>query len=174
MKSMNLKMTAAVLSCLGMLVSPVAAATPGVAPRDIALHQGGVLVGQIVDAKGVSIAKAQVSLFSAGKEVARTQSDSTGNFAVKGLKGGVYQVASENNQGVYRLWSAQTAPPSAQRGMMLVSDTDIALGQGGQAGPFRGVANWVSQHPIMTAGVIATAIAIPIALDDDDDPPATP
>ena len=173
MKAMNLKMTAAVLSCVGMLVSPVAAAAPVAAPRDVALHQGGVLLGQIVDAKGVSVAKTQVSLFSEGKEVARTQSDSTGKFAVKGLKGGVYQVASANNRGVYRLWSAQTAPPSAQRGMMLVSDADLALGQGGPGSAFGGVANWVAQHPIMTAAAVATAIAIPIALDDDN-PPASP
>ena len=170
MKSTNLKMAAAVLSCLGMLVSPVAAAAPSVAPRDVALRQGGVLLGQIVDAKGVSIAKTQVTLFSGGKEVARTQSDSAGRFAVKGLKGGVYQVASSNNRGIYRLWSAQTAPPSAQRGMMLVSDADLALGQSGSGGTFSGIANWVSQHPIMTAAAVGAAIAIPIAVDNNNSP----
>lgn len=173
MRSMNLKMTAAVLSCLGMLVSPVAAAAPAVAPRDVSLHNGGVLLGQVVDAQGVSVASTPVTLYSGGKEVARTQSDHTGKFVVKGLKGGVYQVASANNQGVYRLWSAQTAPPSAQRGMMLVSNGDVVLGQGETCGPFGGVTNWIAKHPIMTAGAIAAAIAIPIALDDDD-APATP
>ncbi|MCA9230061.1 MAG: carboxypeptidase regulatory-like domain-containing protein [Planctomycetales bacterium] len=169
MKMKRLNLSAALLSCLGMLVSPVAAATPATAPRDVALHEGGVLLGQVVDAQGGSVAGAPVSLYSGGKEVARTESDVAGKFAVSGLQGGVYQVASAQGQDVYRLWNAQTAPPAAQRGMMLVSNPDIVRGQG----PFGGIANWVSQHPIITAGAVAAAIAIPLALDDDD-PPATP
>jgi len=169
----NLKMSAAILSCLGMLVSPVAAAPAAVAPRDVALHQGGVLLGQVVDAQGASLANTSVSLVSGGKVVARTQSDPTGKFTVSGLKGGVYQVASANHQGTYRLWSPQTAPPAAGRGILLVSGQDIARGQGVGGGPFSGVANWIAKHPIITAGIVAGAIAIPIALDDDDDP-ATP
>jgi len=172
MKSKNFRKSAAVLSCLGMLVSPVSAAPVAPAPRDVTLHEGGVLLGQVVDAQGASVAMSQVSLFAGGKEVARTQSDRTGKFSVSGLQGGVYQVASANHRGLYRLWSPKTAPPAAQRGMMLVTDTDIARGQGG-GGPFGGIANWVAQHPILTAGGVAAAIAIPIALDDDD-PPASP
>jgi hypothetical protein len=171
MKSNSSKMSAAILSCFGMLVSPVAAAPTAVAPRDVALHDGGVLVGQIVDAQGGAVAKTPVSLYESGKEIARTESDSTGKFKVSGLKGGVYQVASANNSGVYRLWSPRTAPPAAQRGLMLVSHGDLARGQGG-GGPFSGVVDWVAKHPIMTAGMVAAAIAIPVALDDDD--PATP
>lgn len=165
----NLKMSAAVLSCLGMFISPVAAAPAVAAPRDITLHEGGVLLGQVVNAQGASVASTSVSLVSGGKEVARTQTDSTGKFTVSGLKGGVYQIASANHQDVYRLWSPQTAPPAAGRGVMLVSGQDIARGQG-TGGPFSGITNWISKHPIMTAGAVAAAIAIPIALDDDDDP----
>jgi len=177
----NLKMSAAILSCLGMLASPVAAAPVAVAPRDVALHDGGVLLGQVVNAQGASLANTSVSLISGGKVVARTQSDPTGKFTVSGLKGGVYQVASANHQGTYRLWSPRTAPPAASRGILLVSGEDFALGQcstdscgqGVGGGPFSGVTNWISQHPIITAGAVAAAIAIPIALSDDDDP-ATP
>ncbi len=171
MKSKSLKMSVAILSCFGMLVSPVAAAPLTVAPKDVTLHEGGVLLGQVVDAQGANVALTQVTLYAGGKEIARTQSDNTGKFSISGLKGGVYQVASANNRGVYRLWSPQTAPPAAGRGVMLVSGSDIARGQGGS--PFGGVVNWIAKHPIMTAGAVAAAIAIPIALDDDD-PPATP
>jgi hypothetical protein len=31
--------------------------------------------------------------------------------------------------------------------------------------------DWVKAHPYITAGVVATAIAIPLALADDDDQP---
>jgi len=169
MKSKNLKLTAAVLSCLGMLVSPVAAAPQAPAPRDVTLHDGGVLLGQVVNSQGSGLAKTQISLYSGDKEVARTESDSTGKFSVSGLKGGVYRVASANNQGVYRLWSPRTAPPAAQRGMMLVSGNEIARGQSA-GGPFSGIANWVAQHPLMTAGAVAAAIAIPIAVDNNNSP----
>jgi len=169
MKSKNLKMSAAILSCLGMLISPVAAAPLAAAPRDVTLHKGGVLLGQVVDAQGASVALTPVSLYSGGKEVARTRSDQTGKFTVSGLKGGVYRVVSANNQDTYRLWSPQTAPPAAQRGLMLVSGKDIVRGQGG-GGPFGGVTNWVSQHPLMTAAAVAAAIAIPIAVDNNNSP----
>ncbi len=176
MKSRILNITAAALSCVGMLISPVAmAASPVAAPRDVALHDGGTLLGQIVDAQGVAVAMAPVSLQKGGKEVARTQSDRSGKFTVSGLQGGVYQIASADQQGVYRLWASQTAPPAAQRGLMLVS-SDVVRGQSVPgSGPFGGVVNWIGKHPIMTAAAVAAAIAIPLALDDDDDnPPASP
>lgn len=194
------------LSCCGMLLSPVAtAATMPVvakaavqAPRDVSLHQGApqqgnILVGQMLDAQGTAIAGATVSVRTSGKEVARVLTDQSGKFQVAGLKGGVHQIATAGQQDVYRLWSPQTAPPAAQQGLMLVSNTDLVRGQcgcgtpvcgsacGGGGGGGRafgggggGIGNWMANHPIMTAGAIATAIAVPLALDDDDDPPATP
>ncbi|NOZ40693.1 MAG: carboxypeptidase regulatory-like domain-containing protein [Planctomycetes bacterium] len=207
MKFKQVQVFAVALSCASMLISPMAtaapvsanAATPVIqAPRDIALHQGtdsqgGVLVGQMLDAQGAAIAGATVSVRTSGKEVARALTDQTGKFQVTGLKGGVHQVATAGQQDVYRLWAPQTAPPAAQQGLMLVSNTDVVRGQtcgtpvcgsacsdGGGGGVFgggggrRGIGNWIANHPLITAGAIATAIAVPLALDDDDTPPATP
>lgn len=176
MKSNSLNIAAVALSCLGMLISPVSAAgAPIAAPRDVMLQDGGVLVGQIVDAQGSPVAMAPILLLSGDKEVARARSDQTGKFKVGGLKGGVYQVASAGRQGVYRLWAPRTAPPAAQRGLMVVSGENFVRAQSGASGPFGGVGNWVSNHPLMTAGAVAAAIAIPLALDDDDwHPPMTP
>jgi len=189
------------LSSVGMLMSPVATAAPVAAvapiasapvvqaPRDIALHEGGVLVGQMLDAQGGAIAGAPISVLTAGKEVARVQTDQSGKFEVTGLKGGVHQIATVGQQDVYRLWSPKTAPPAAQKGLMLVSSSDLVRGQGcgsgvncgsgcgggvGGRGGGGGIGNWIANHPIITAGVIGAAIAIPLALNDDDDPPATP
>ena len=203
MKIKQFREFAVALSCVGMLMAPVATAatapiavrTAVQAPRDIALHQGGKLVGQMLDAQGAAIAGATVSVTTAGKEVARVQTDLAGKFQVAGLKGGVHQVATAGQQDVYRLWAPQTAPPAAQQGLMLVSGTDIVRGQscgtgvgcgsacgsggggrvlGGGAGR-GGIGNWIANHPIVTAGAIGAAIAIPLALEDDDDtPPATP
>ncbi len=170
-KSWNAVLTA--LSCVGMLVPQAAfAAQAGANPSDVALHKNGVVVGQIVDAQGAAVAMTPVTISSAGKEVARTQSDSTGKFSASGLNGGVYQVAAAGHLGNYRLWAPHTAPPAAQQGLLVVSQDNVVRGQGHAQGHFQHIASWISDHPILTAGIVGAAIAIPIAIDDDS--PATP
>ncbi len=173
MKSNSWSAVLAALSCVGMLVPQAAFAVSAEAKlSDVALHENGVVLGQVVDGQGVAVAMTPVAISSGGKEIARTQTDSTGKFSVSGLKGGVYQVAAAGQQGVYRLWAPRTAPPAAQQGLMVVSQGNLVRGQSIPGGHFQGVMSWVSQHPIMTAGIVAGAIAIPIALDDDS--PASP
>ncbi len=190
-----MKFIAVALSCVGMLTSPVAGAVVPVvsaslvaqAPGDVALHTGGVLVGQLLDAQGVGVAAASVTVQKGGQEIARVITSKDGKFAVAGLKGGVHLVSTPGQQGVYRLWAPRTAPPAARKGLMLVSNTDVVRGQCGCGAPVcgsacgagggaggGGVGNWIATHPIITAGAIAAAVAIPLALDDDDSPPATP
>lgn len=201
MKIKRFRVLVVALSCVGMVTSPMAmasaapvsAAQVAQAPRDVSLHQGGVLVGQMLDAQGKAIAGATVQVQAAGKQVASVQTDARGQFQVTGLRGGMHEVATAGQRDVYRLWAPQTAPPAAQQGLMLVSGTDLVRGQGcgvgcgsgvncGSACGFGGgggggIGNWMANHPIITAGAIATAIAVPLALSDDDDddiPPATP
>lgn len=166
--------------------APAAVAAPKVVatmpvvqtPRDVVLQENGVLLGRIVDAQGVAVAKAPVSLQTGGKEVKRVVTDEAGRFQAQGLKGGVYQVASTGHQGNYRLWAPQTAPPAAAKGMSIVAQpADVVRGQYGPVGspgPLASAGQWIAEHPIITAGAVAAAIAIPIAVaDDDDDPPAS-
>jgi len=177
MKIQNAQKLAAAVACLAMLFSPAAmAAQPVVAPlSDISLQAGGLLVGHVVDAKGLAVAKSPVAILRGGKEIVRTETDQTGKFSVEGLKGGVYEVATAQHRGVYRFWAPHTAPPSAQPRLMIASSGDVVRGQGygrpaGNKNPFQVAGEWVTKHPFMTAGIVAAAIAIPIALDDDDDP----
>lgn len=147
------------------------------APSDVVLQEGGTLVGRIVDAQGKPVAKSPVSLQTGGKEVVRVTSDETGKFEAKGLKGGVYHVASTGHQGVYRMWAPKTAPPAAAKGLSIVAQPEVIRAQfgPGPGGPISSLGQWVAEHPIITAGAVAAAIAVPIAVsDDDDDPPATP
>lgn len=200
MKRLRIQVLAVATACVGMVAAPLANAAPGmrgiVAPRDVALHEGGVLLGQMLDGQGTAVAGAKVTVHAAGKQVAQSVTDQTGKFRVTGLKGGVHQVVAAEQQSIYRLWAPQTAPPAAQQGLMLVSSNDLVRGQccgstvncgsavgcgsgcgcgggifGGGGG---GVGNWMANHPLLTAGAIGAAIAIPLSLDDDDDPPATP
>ena len=144
-------------------------AAVAVAPQDVALAEGGVLTGQVVDTAGKPQVMAPVSLATGGKEIARATTDAKGQFRVASLKGGVYQVSTNGNQGVYRFWAPRTAPPTSLKGLNMVSGNQVIRGQMG-GGPLSSAGQWIAEHPIITAGAIATAIAVPLALDDDDDP----
>src|SRR5262245_34199315 len=75
MKLKTLGTWAAAVAALGMVLpSSVMAATPVAAEAvtDIALRQGGMLVGQVVDPQGAAKAGTPVVIQYAGKEVVRT------------------------------------------------------------------------------------------------------
>ena len=86
------------------------------AVTDVALTDGGVLFGKVIDPQGAALAKVPVSLQGRDREIARAVTDGNGYFAVRGLRGGVYQLVAETGQGVFRLWQPGTAPPSCQEG----------------------------------------------------------
>jgi hypothetical protein len=169
--------------CLGIFSAQAAmAAPPGqlALSADVALADGGVLTGQVVDAQGVALANAPVAVLSQGREVVRVAANADGAFAIGGLKGGVYEVAAPGHRGVYRMWAPRTAPPAARHGLMLVSGGDLVRGQygygpppgppvSGEPGPFGKTMGWMSAHPYITAGIVATAIAVPIAVSEADD-----
>jgi hypothetical protein len=144
-------------------------AATAVAPQDVALAEGGVLTGQVVSTAGKPQAMTPVSLATGGKEIARVTTDKEGQFRVASLQGGVYQVSTSGNSGVYRFWAPRTAPPSSLNGLNMVSGNSVVRGQMG-GGPLASAGQWIAEHPIITAGAIATAIAVPLALEDDDDP----
>jgi len=165
----SLQYVAAALATLGMAAPQVAlAANPPAAARpaaakvaDVALHQGTLLAGQLVDAQGIPVANAKVAVSQGNWTVAETKTTKDGVFAVRNLKGGVYTVNAAGTQAVYRVWTAETAPPSAKPAVLLVHG-DAARGQFG-GGLLSALGN-----PWVLGGIVAAAIAIPIALDDDD------
>jgi hypothetical protein len=169
MKSQGLGSIAAAIACFGMVLptSAMAAAPAAAAPNsDVALRTGGLLVGQVVDQQGVAKAGTPVSVQFAGKEVVNTTTDANGVFAAKGLRGGQYQLVTPQGGSVCRLWAADTAPPSARPAALVVSGNEVVRGQGGPGGAWVG---WVKSHPYITAGTVAAAIAIPLALASNDD-----
>ena len=76
------------------------------------------------------------------------------SFTVQGLRGGVYQVAAGQGQGVYRLWTAE-------RRSALRPEKRHCL----HPIPARAAAvKMLLANPIVIAGLVATAIAVPVAL----------
>jgi hypothetical protein len=146
---------------------------------DVALDQDGGLVGQVVTLQGAPASKARV-LLDDGRQQWSAATDAEGKFRFDGLRGGGYRVQSGGQVQFCRAWKDGTAPPAANRGLMLVQGRQTILGQycGSpvQCGsPVCGMPDCrqILTSPLFAAGVVAAAIAIPIAIhnaDDDDDP----
>jgi hypothetical protein len=145
------------LATLGLCLPEVAfAAAPQLPPVvDVAMADGGVLHGQVVDLQGTGVSGVPISVKDKEKDVASATTTADGRFAVQGLRGGVYHVAAGQGQGqgIFRVWTAKAAPPSAQK------DAIVYTQNGGGGGMKMFLTN-----PIVIAGIVATAIAVPVAL----------
>lgn len=130
--------------------------------RDVALGKDGRMTGQLVDAQGQGRANQVVLIQRPGSEPQRFQTDRAGRFTITGLSGGTYHVATADAAAICRCWSVHTAPPAAQRELLLVSGDGIQRGQH----PF---GEMLFSAPVLIALVIAAAIAIPIAVHNSRD-----
>jgi hypothetical protein len=152
------------------------AATRGIALEvsDVALAQGGLLTGQLLDEHMRPLPAADVAISTNGRTVAAMVTDSDGAFAVAGLRGGFHQITAAGAVQNCRLWTVGTAPPRATEGVRIVAGTGVVRGQWG---PPPMVNNFVrnakvwATNPFVVGGVIAAAVAIPIALNNDGDGP---
>ncbi len=138
------------------------------AVRDVALHDGGSLTGQVLDVSGTPVSGTAVAVIGQSGPVASTQTNADGRFAISGVKAGVYEVATTNGVTVCRLWAPRTAPPAAQSDALVVHGNTVV--RGGHGGG--GVIGFLS-NPWVLGGIVAAAIAIPLILDDDDDDAAS-
>ena len=141
---------------------------------DIALQKGGVLVGRLTGKKGKLRAQQNIAIRQNGQLVAEVTTGKNGQFRVKGLRGGIYEIASDQGIGSFRAWSAGTAPPSAKQFAVLIDSDEVVRGQWGWV-PTPGaiptlptpnftVGEWLG----ITAGVAGLAVGT-IALIDSDD-----
>jgi len=150
---------------LGMTELAPAADTAQAPPLvDVKLHEGGVLLGQVVTAQSAAVPEVDVALSSRGRELAKGKTDKNGYFAFGGLHDGVYQVVTADGQSTFRAWTEKAAPPVAQPGLLVVTGDEAVRGQG----VMRRVRNALA-NPIVAGGLIAAGIVIPIALDDAND-----
>ncbi len=160
------------LAAIGFLIPQplLAAAPPSAVPVvDVALREGGLLLGQVVDEQGVGLGNVPVSLRSQDRELAAGKTNQDGTFGFKGLRGGVYQIVADQGQGVYRVWTVGTAPPAAQDGALVVSGNPVVRGQECRSGFAAFITN-----PLVIAGVVATAIAVPVAIHNSNKTPESP
>jgi hypothetical protein len=143
---------------------------------DVELRSGGMLVGQVLDAAAQPSPGTDVSILSDSEAIASTRTDESGRFAVAGLRGGVHQVHAGDAARVCRLWTPGTAPPKSTSTVQIVTGEDVVRGQWGPPpgnGFLKKAKVWAT-NPFVVGGIVAAAVAIPVALhnaDDDDDGP---
>ena len=126
---------------------------------DVALRDGGVLVGQVLHVQGFPLADVPVVLRSGDRQLGVSKTDDAGFFGFRGLRSGVYQVVAAKGQGTYRLWPQRTAPPSAKPGALIVIGKDTIRGQHA-ARTFRNL----MANPLVVGAIIVTAVAVPVAI----------
>lgn len=154
------------LAAAGLCVPQLALATTPQASHgqvmDVQLREGGALLGQVVTPEYRPIAGIDVVLHSAGREMGLARTDANGHFVFDGLTAGVYQVVTAGGQTTCRAWTQGVAPPGAQSAALVVSGAETARGQHGVKG--------FLTNPWVIAAIIATAVAVPVALHNAKDP----
>lgn len=166
----------AVIGVLMPATSAVAAEPQATAPdiiQDAELARSGVLRGRVYNAQGAALDGVDVTVLSTDSKAVLSRTNDRGEFFVGGLKGGVYQVVAGQGSQVIRAWSEGTAPPTAQQQILVVSDPRVAVGQWepGTLGYFMQEARYTLSNPLVVGGIIAAAVAIPVAIhnaNDDD------
>ena len=165
------------LATLGICLPQRASAAPppvtAALVTDVALDKDGTLHGQVLNTQRSGVPGSPVTVRVQDHAVAAVMTGPDGRFSVPGLRGGVYELATVNGHGVYRLWSPGTAPPIAQPSAIVYTegravDSNVVVytqaatadGSGGlAAGP-------ILTNPIFISGLVAAGIATPVALSN--------
>ncbi len=128
---------------------------------DVALRDGGLLLGQVIQPEGVPLANTPVTLHSGGKELATGVTNPAGFFAFSGLVTGTYQVVASTGMGTCQAWTADAAPPAAHSGILIVAGPGPVRGQH-EPRAFAGRL----VRPLLLGSLVAAAIAVPIAVSN--------
>ena len=191
-----LKKATVAVATAGLVYGPVStnAAEPAQAVNQQSLDvqlDANSLNGRVVTAAGRP-ASTDVVVFQGTKEIARTRTDATGAYRFDDLKSGNYIVATPKASRVIRAWSG--AAPAKATGMLTIQEGstvrgnyyggydncgtgycgDSCSGYGhGYGGGYGGGGSSILALGV-TAGILATTIAVVSANDDDGRGPATP
>jgi len=147
---------------------------------DVSLEQGGVLRGVLVDEQGRPLVKSAVIIRQGRRVFSRTNTGLKGKFLFKGLRGGVYEIASVRGNGVFRVWAPGTAPKAARGQALIVSRSRVVRGQFADLGlsTLTNLGDLGALGGMGTASGLATAAAVAgitvgavvIANEANDDP----
>jgi hypothetical protein len=138
--------------------------SPKVYMTDVALSDGGTLQGQVVDLQNMGQPGVPIVLRSQNRDVVKTVTNANGQFSAQDLNGGVYNIATAQGENTFRLWAPRTAPPAAKQSAI------VYVQNGGGGGGGGGGLKAILGHPLVLPAVIATAIAVPVAVSSAHHP----
>lgn len=136
-----LKSALAALACSGTLIPQTSLSAADTFKRDgdasqtikkmtdIELDAHGRLTGVLVDENGRPEALKRVVVRQGKRVIAAAKTDKSGRFEVRQLRGGIYQIASEDQIAMIRVWAHKTAPPKSKTAVLLVTGK-VTRGQG--------------------------------------------
>ncbi len=169
MKSSNTLRIGAI--CLALFGTLLPSASFGQAPvpivQDVALRPDQTLHGRVI---GVN-QPVPVSVSQGGRVIQQTATDANGGFVLTNLQGGTYNLQAAEQLVHCRAWANGSAPPSAAEPVIYADSCcppAPCATECGQPCPIAHATGSLLRSPLGIAA-IAAAIAIPIAVDDDDD-----
>ncbi len=110
-----------------------------------------------------------VAVSDGARDLGTTVTKADGRFEIRGLRGGVLTLTAGQTKAAVRAWTPKAAPPAARKDVLLVAGQQQTLGQ--SFGGFRSLIT----NPWVIAGIVAAAVAIPVAIhNSNDDGPASP
>lgn len=138
---------------------------------DVVLTNDGLLAGQLVDPAGNAIEGAAIWLHTPSAPPVKAMTNGRGQFAYRGVPGGVVVVQAGAEAKLTRVWARHTAPPKVQSGVLMVAKRDVLRGQIGPnpgANALVGRSKRFFANPIALAATIGAAVAIPVAIHNSD------
>lgn len=146
-----------------------ASAMPLARIADVRLDGEGRLLGLLVDGDGVPMGRRELTLRKLQPKTAPVvvQTDAAGRFTSERLSGGLYEIRLDRRGQVVRLWEKQAAPPKALPALLVVAEDATVRGQ-------RRVGEVLNSETLVLGGLVAAAIAIPLAVSGSDDGPVSP
>lgn len=158
---LGLLLPSGVLAADASRAAVAAGSAEGPAILDVGLGDGGKLAGQVLNAQGEPLAETMVTVRCSGVDVASAITDAGGSFSARGLTGGVYEVNAAGGSGMFRLWTANASPPSAQSRVLIVAGQQVSRGQGGRAQPLLGptTKTKVIVGTVLVGGIVGGIVA---------------
>ena len=131
------------------------------------------MTGQVVDGQGIGLDGAVVTFLRGKQKIASTVTDRRGDFVVRNLSGGTYDVVAGQGHALFRCWVQNTSPPSATHKPVIVSATRVIRGQSGGVDIIT-----LTTFALGVAAVTTSAISLHKAIDLEDEvakiPPMSP
>lgn len=139
--------------------------------RNVELTAAHSLQGQLVDGAGQVVANAKVRVRSQDNIQQVSQqivTDEDGRFEVAGLKSGTCVVEAADQVYAVRVWKKGTAPPKSLQNVSLVTEQGPAVrGQLTNNRFVNFIRGMTPKQKVCLGVLVAAAIVLPIALDDD-------